>query len=464
VTLRLRLTLLYVALLAVALAATGITGYLIASHRIYASLDDGLTLRAQAVAGALEPLESQLGRADVENNRAELDDLASKTDLVFQVRGVDGSVLYSSSQPPSGSLPPPDDTRSSVGAFATKDVRGQDTRILYQPLVIDGSREATIEVGESLSGADGAVSEIRDVIVVGSLAALLVTSMLGYTLSGRALRPVRNVSQMARDIEETADFTRRLDKSAGEGEVRELVSAFNAMIERVEQTLAHQKSFLADSSHELRRPLSVLQTNVDILSRPNLSQADRERCVEEVRAEAKVMRKLVADLLMLAREESQAIERARVDLSAVCERALARVRQEDSHELAEDIESAIVVLGDGERLDQMVGNLLENAIQYTPREGRVALGLHRSNGRAQLEVRDTGPGMKADEIEHVFERFYRGESARASRPAGTGLGLAIVKYVAEAHGGTVSVVSVPQDGTKFVVDLPIPADGEARPA
>ena len=176
------------------------------------------------------------------------------------------------------------------------------------------------------------------------------------------------------------------------------------------------------------------------------------------------MRKLVADLLMLAREESQTIERARVDLSAVCERALARVRQEDSHELEDQIETGIVVLGDGERLDQMVGNLLDNAVQYTPREGTVALGLHRSNGRAQLEVRDTGPGMKAHEIEHVFERFYRGESARASRPAGTGLGLAIVKYVAEAHGGTVSVVSVPDDGTKFVVDIPIPADHEARPA
>jgi len=458
-TLRLRLTLLYVVLLAAALAATGITGYLIASHRIYASLDDSLTTRAQAVAGALVPLgRRDLSRADIDESKGELDDLSSP-DLLFQVRDSDGTVLYSSAQPPSGSLPPPDDAGSLVGAFATKDVRGQDTRILYQPLVIDGTREATIEVGESLSGADGAVSEIRDVILGGSLAALLVTAVLGYTLSGRALQPVRNVSQVARDIEETADFTRRLDQSAGEGEVRELVSAFNAMIERVEQTLAHQKSFLADSSHELRRPLSVLQTNVDILSRPNLSQADRERCVEEVRAEAQVMRKLIADLLMLAREESQSIQRSRVDFSAVCERALARVKQEGPHELTEEIESGVLVLGDGERLGQMVGNLLDNAVQYTPPEGRVALGLHQSNGRAQLEVKDTGPGIQADEIPHVFERFYRGESARASRPAGTGLGLAIVRYVAEAHGGVVSVVIEPQGGTRFVVELPIAGDG-----
>ena len=127
-TLRLRLTLLYVALLAAALAATGITGYLIASHRIYGSLDGNLTLRAQAVEGALEPLGLDVSQADIESNRGELDDLASP-DLLFQVRDSDGSVLYSSSQPPSGSLPAPSDTPLAVGEFATKDVRGQDTRI-----------------------------------------------------------------------------------------------------------------------------------------------------------------------------------------------------------------------------------------------------------------------------------------------------------------------------------------------
>src|SRR5262249_300438 len=117
------------------------------------------------------------------------------------------------------------------------------------------------------------------------------------------------------------------------------------------------------------------------------------------------------------------------------------------------------VMGDGERLGQMVGNLLDNAVQYTPVEGMVALALHRSNGRAQLEVKDTGPGIKGDEIAQGFDRFYRGESARASRPAGPGLGFGVVKYGVEADGGRVSVVSEPPDGTQFVVDLPIAANG-----
>jgi two-component system, OmpR family, sensor kinase len=460
-TLRLRLTLLYVVLLAAALAATGITGYLVASHRIYTSLDESLRQRALEVFEALKPIENaDLTQADVDEERGALDDL-SRADVVFQVRDNNGDVLYSSNQPASGSLPKPDDTTSLVPVFGTKKVHDQDTRILYQPLEINKTRQATIEVGESLAGADTAVAEIRDVIIVGGLAALLATAVLGYTLSGRALQPVRNVSQVARDIEETADFTRRLDQHAGEGEVRELVTAFNAMIERVEQTLAHQKSFLADSSHELRRPLSVLQTNVDILSRPNLSQEERERCVEEVRVEAQVMRKLIADLLMLAREESQSIERARVDFSAVCERALARVGREDAHEMAQEIESGIVVLGDGERLGQMVSNLLDNAVQYTPPKGRISFSLHRSNGRAQLRVKDTGAGIQPSELSHIFDRFYRGESARETRPAGTGLGLAIVKYVAEAHGGVVSVANNGGQGTTFSIDLPIAADKRA---
>jgi two-component system, OmpR family, phosphate regulon sensor histidine kinase PhoR len=177
--------------------------------------------------------------------------------------------------------------------------------------------------------------------------------------------------------------------------------------------------------------------------------------------EAQVMRKLISDLLMLAREESQSIERARVDFSAVCERALARVGREDAHEMAQEIESGIVVLGDGERLGQMVSNLLDNAVQYTPPEGHVSLSLHRSNGRAQLRVKDTGTGIQPSELAHIFDRFYRGESARELRPAGTGLGLAIVKYVAEAHGGVVSVANNGGQGTTFSIDLPIAADKRA---
>jgi len=449
--LQLRLTLIYAFLLVLALGASGVAGYVIAAHRIYGSVDDSLRLRAEAVAEALEPLGTELTAADVEANRGELDDLAS-TDLVFQIRGVDGTVLYSSAT--AASLP---EGRTGVGGFATTDVRGQDVRILHEPLERGGARLATVEVGESLASAKGALSEIRDIILISSLIAAVVTSLSAYTLAGRALRPVRRIAQVARDIEETADFSRRLEVVPAAGEVTELAVAFNAMIERVEQTLLHQKSFLADSSHELRRPLTVMRTNVDILSRQSLSQAERERCVAEIREEAQLMSRLLADLLMLAREESQAIERAPVDLSALSERAIARLTAKTTQEVRSRIEGAITVLGDQERLDQMLRNLLENAVQYAP-QGTITLSLQRLNGRARLQVADSGRGIAPEELAHVFDRFYRGDAARASRPEGAGLGLSIVKYVAEAHGGSVSVTSAPNEGTEFVIDLPLTAD------
>ena len=449
--LQLRLTLIYAFLLVLALGASGVAGYVIAAHRIYGSVDDSLRLRAEAVAEALEPLGTELTAADVEANRGELDDLAS-TDLVFQIRGVDGTVLYSSAT--AASLPA---GRTGVGGFATTDVRGQDVRILHEPLERGGARLATVEVGESLASAKGALSEIRDIILISSLIAAVVTSLSAYTLAGRALRPVRRIAQVARDIEETADFSRRLEVVPAAGEVTELAVAFNAMIERVEQTLLHQKSFLADSSHELRRPLTVMRTNVDILSRQSLSQAERERCVAEIREEAQLMSRLLADLLMLAREESQAIERAPVDLSALSERAIARLTAKTTQEVRSRIEGAITVLGDQERLDQMLRNLLENAVQYAP-QGTITLSLQRLNGRARLQVADSGRGIAPEELAHVFDRFYRGDAARASRPEGAGLGLSIVKYVAEAHGGSVSVTSAPNEGTEFVIDLPLTAD------
>ena len=453
-TLQLRLTLVYTLLLVVALVTTGVTGYLIAAHRIYASVDDSLRLRAEAVAEALEPLGTELSAADVESNRGELDDLAS-TDLVFQVRSADGAVLYSSAQPASGSLPPPNGQGKITGGFLTQDVRGHETRILYQPVVNGASRLATVEVGESLGGANGALNEIRDIVLVGGLVAVLVTALSAYRLAGTTLRPVRKVAQAARDIEGTGDFSRRLDAPKASSEVAELVAAFNAMIERVEDTLVQQKSFLADSSHELRRPLTVLRTNIDILGEHDLSPEERERCVNEVRAEARVMSKLLADLLMLARENSQTVERAPVDLSRLCERALARLNPGHDHELTAEIEARIEVLGDRERLEQMVNNLLENAVQYTPAREKVGLSLRSSNDHAKLEVTDAGAGIEAAELGLIFERFYRGQSARTSRPDGTGLGLSIVRYVAEAHGGTVSVTSNPRKGSTFVVDLPL---------
>ena len=181
----------------------------------------------------------------------------------------------------------------------SRNVQGQRLRVLYEPIVRNGETVGSVVAGQSLHETDVALDEIRKVFIFGGLGVLLLTAAPTYFLARRALYPVRQVSQLARDVERTADFTRRLPRPRGGGEMKELVDTFNAMIDRVEESLLAQRSFLADSSHELRRPLTVLRTNIDILNDPALPAEEREACFREARAEAEAMSRLLSDLLLL---------------------------------------------------------------------------------------------------------------------------------------------------------------------
>jgi len=456
VSLRLRLTFLYLGFLAVALVAFGVVAYVIAAKNVYDNLDDSLSARVQTVDSSLETAAGPLSEQDIDSSRRELERETSG-DVVFQIRGLDGRLLYSS-QPASGELPLPRNVSTAGQTFTSRKVQGRRLRILYQPVTRDGQTLGSVVAGQSLQETDEALDEIRKVFIFGGLAVLLLTTGPTYALARRALNPVRQVSQLARDIERTADFTRRLPTSRGGGEMKELVATFNAMIDRVEQALVAQRSFLADSSHELRRPLTVLRTNIDILNDPALPAEEREACVQEMRAEAEAMSRLLSDLLLLSREEKQAIGEAPVDYSLLCEQAVARLRTQDAHhKTVAEVVPGVRVQGDRERLAQMLWNLLENAAQYTPDGGQIELHLRPVNGFARVEVQDTGIGIAEEDLPHVFDRFYRGEGARAIRADGVGLGLAIVKYVAEAHTGTATVSSQPGRGTTFSVDIPLAA-------
>lgn len=454
-SLRLRLAIIYGLLLAAALAGFGVAIYLFSASRIYGDVDDNLRVRAQGVVAVLEPQQEPLDQAAIGARTPQLQEEAA-AGAIFQIRSPDGRLLYASLEPVSRALPPPGQLGPARESFTTAEVKGQELRLFYKPLTAGGRLLGSVEVAEFLRSANGALDTIRNVLIVGGLLALLITSVSAYAVAGRALGPVRQVSRLARRIERTADFSRRVSEPTAGGEMKELVATFNAMIDRVERTLASQREFLADSSHELRRPLTVLRTNIDLLNYPALPAAEREASLREMSAEAEKMSRLLSDLVLLAREERQAIERAPIDYSSLCSEAVERLRaRDDRHELAAEVAAGLCLVGDRERLAQMVSNLLDNAARYTPEGGRIELRLGMVDGIARLEVQDTGIGIPEDELPHVFERFYRGEQARARRIEGTGLGLAIVKYVAEAHGGSVSVSSQPGRGTTFQVDLPV---------
>jgi two-component system OmpR family sensor kinase len=456
VPLRLRLTIVYVVLLAGALVGLSLSVYLVTSNRISASIDEELRLQGDAVITALLPIDPPLSAETMrENQWLRLDEEAA-SGIIFQLASLDGGVLFSSFPPDGADVPRLTAEEPPEPFFATTDVREERFRLQYQPIIQDDAVLGGVVTGQSLKDTDAALNQVRTTLIFGGVAVLLMTNVPAYLLAGRVLEPVRRVSRLARDIERTADFSRRVPLSAAGDEMAELTATFNAMIKRVERMLDAQKAFLADSSHELRRPLTVLRTNIAILRDPSLPVEEREVCLQDMRAEAHAMSQLLSDLLLLSREERQEIEHVPVDYSAICEQCVSRLRAQDSrHDLVTGIDAAIHVQGDEKRLRQMVQNLLENSADYTPEGGRIELRLQRLGGVARLEVRDTGIGIPREELPFIFDRFYRGEDARSSRSEGTGLGLAIVKYIVEAHGGSVEVTSEPGQGTTFLVRLPL---------
>ncbi len=326
----------------------------------------------------------------------------------------------------------------------------------YEPVEQpDGTTVGYIESATSLKQTDDALDQLVSVFVAGGILVVLATGGPAYFLAGRALTPVRQVSAMASDIERTADFSKQLPQNATRGETAELVRTFNAMIGRVDRMLVAQRDFLADSSHELRRPLAVIRTYIDVLREPGLAEAERRACLAEMTLEADSMAHLLSDLLMLSREGEQAMRRGEVDVSGICNRLIARLKDRDSqHRIHSEMAPRVTVIGDAERIERMISNLLDNAAENTPVNGEIDLRLSLARGMALIEVEDSGRGIPAEEQAQVFSRFFRGQSARSLRADGAGLGLAIVKHVAESHGGEVEFASASGRGTTFTVRLP----------
>jgi len=301
------------------------------------------------------------------------------------------------------------------------------------------------------------------------LGALALAALIGWFLASRAMRPVDRMTRTARAIGDSGDLTRRLEEPRERDELRRLASTFNDMLARLDQAVGAQRRFLADASHELRSPLAAIRTNVEALLRgADADPTDREESLRAIARETDRMGRLVADLLALARADAgQPLVRKPIELDALLIEAYQQQRR-----LAEGVNltlgelEQVEVMGDADRLKQLVLNLVDNALRYTPPGGDVTLDVTREASWALLRVRDTGVGISAEHLPHIFERFYRVDPPRTRHSGGTGLGLAICKWVAEAHGGRIEVASTVDHGSVFTVFLPArtPAVQHSAPA
>jgi signal transduction histidine kinase len=293
----------------------------------------------------------------------------------------------------------------------------------------------------------------------GALGVLFVASLgVGWVVAGRVLRPIGRITSVARDIQAT-DLSRRIELPGPEDELKQLADQFDAMLARLDAAFAAQRQFTADASHELRNPLAIIRTNVDVaLADPHADPDDLRHTIAVVKRASDRMARLVDDLLALARRQEPTLEHEPVDLGvAVTEASDDFVVPAAARNIVLDraIAPGVVVTGDRDALKRAVANLLENAVRLAPAGSRIRLATGSEGGRAWIAVTDEGPGIAPEDQARVFDRFWRADKARARADGGTGLGLAIVRQIAESHGGQVRLQSKVGVGSSFVIWLPV---------
>ena len=325
-----------------------------------------------------------------------------------------------------------------------------------------GTSQARIVAAASVRSTEVAIRELLGTMLAVAPLLLLASLGLAYVIAGRAFRPVDQMINEVQAITDGRSLHRRLPIDSANDEIARLGVTLNEMMERLEQSFAALRRFTADASHELKTPLAVLRADVERSMSSASTRAERMVALEEALHETTRMADLVESLLTLARADEGRFDlhRERVELEP-----LAREVYETASILSEPAgltvtmsePAHVAVLGDAARLRQLFLNLTTNAIKYTPRGGSVQIALTSHEHTAAFSVRDTGIGISAADLPHVFERFYRADRARsrATERSGFGLGLAITKWIAEAHGGSISVRSRFGRGSTFTVTLPM---------
>jgi two-component system sensor histidine kinase MprB len=311
-------------------------------------------------------------------------------------------------------------------------------------------RGEAIQIARPLGDTDETLNDLALILVAVTLGGVAMAAGLGYIVSRAALSPVARLSAAAEQVAATHDLSQRIDPGGGD-ELGRLAESFNSMLTALEASLGAQRQLVADASHELRTPLTSLRTNIEVLANSDrLAEEQRERLLADVIAQLGELTALVGDLVDLARgaePRDQPPARLRLDLlvSTAVEGAQARAPSV-RFELQT---SPCTVKGVAPALERAIGNLLDNAAKWSPPEGTVEVSV---TADGEVSVRDHGPGIDAEDLPYVFDRFYRSTAAR--NLPGSGLGLAIVRQIIEAAGGSVEAETHPGGGAVLRVRLP----------
>jgi heavy metal sensor kinase len=445
-SLRFRLTIWYLLVIAALLACLGTITYLILSYQLHRNLDESLR-------SAVLEFESGLKLTD-----GEISYTGQTNDLVLVYKS-DGSLVYKLG--PDVDFTKTDSLveRALLGKsnFTTESEKGQPVRLYITPYTLAPDTRMAIIIGKAPTDIQQTLVTFRSAFLISGFFALLFAAFYSSKLANRVLYPIRGITGTAEDIGAT-NLDRRIDIQR-EDELGKLATTLNGMMERLEVAFNRQRQFAADASHELRTPLSVIQAESTLALSKERTAEDYKKSLEVISQEVDFMSTVIGNLLQIARNETgEPLRSEHMDIKNVLNNlspTIEALTSEKGIQFNLHLAENLFVKGDPTKLKQLFNNLFENAVRYTPSGGTITVDATASDGSAVISVSDNGVGIAPEHLSLIFERFYRVDKARSRAEGGAGLGLSIAKQIAELHGGTITVESQLGQGSTFRVFLPL---------
>ncbi|HBY45797.1 MAG TPA: hypothetical protein DEG70_06040 [Chloroflexi bacterium] len=468
VPVRWRLTLWYGGLLALALVGVCGTLYFSLRHELYQALDDGLG-REAALALASVTVDQGQPSLDISaiSNPREGEQFLRLTDMSGQPVADTGASLTSDVIASDGlNL-----ALRGVGNLQWVAIDGEQLRVLSEPVRVDGHVIGAIQVGAFGTHISETLELLKLLLVVVVPLALVLASGGGLWIAGRALAPVDRLTRLAAAIAQHGEqnLSQRLTTMMPDDEIGRLARTFNAMLGRLDDAFQQQRRFTADAAHEMRTPLALLQSQLEVAIVQERDPTEDQIVFETLADDLGRLTRITSALLALARGDAGelTITRESIDLAELVELVASQydARAEEEGVAVVAATSPLTIVGDEDLLIQLLVNLIENSLRYSPAGKQITVGCRPIAQGAQLWVADEGRGIAAEHLPHLFERFYRVADSRGrsrasgGEHAGAGLGLSICQLIVTAHGGTIEVASTLDLGTTVTVTLPANTPG-----
>jgi signal transduction histidine kinase len=471
-SIRLRFTLLYTLILAVTLTLFGVALYTIQAQDTLRSLKSDLSQGANKLAEASLKTNSRPQPPDNGQTHPPqpipFDQFSS--DQAFQqfpereisrILDSNGNLVSSPFGRQDDVLPLSAEGLKAVQSqkdwYETATVSGDEMLIYSRPVIVDGKVVYIVQVARPLTERNRTLQSLATTFIIAGLVVVMIAFGIGWALAGLTLQPIHRITQTAYKIGDERDFTQRVTYTGPPDEVGQLASTFNSMLTRlqdafqkVEHSLQMQRDFVADVSHELRTPLTTLRGNLGLLRRtPPMPKEEQTDILNDMVDESDRLIRLVNDLLSLARADAgRNLAKDPLDVSAVLDETCRQARQLDPvRNIQLDVVQGLKMLGDKDALKQILLVALDNALKHST--GEINVSAKRLGNQVEIRVQDFGEGMSPEKLEHVFDRFYRGEDS-ATIP-GFGLGLSIAKSLTERMGGEIKMESELGKGSTVIL-------------